>query len=213
MRKIGLDLDKTITATPWLFSALTQGLVKNGHQVHIITYRNQELLDYTRTQLIELGISYTELHLPPDKKIKPEIWKAQIAKRLNIEVMFDDQLPVLNAMTKTTTFWIAEPNSPDVVTCLHALNRYDEFRRLDDHLGLPLGTIVTVIKHRIPDRLPEVREALAEHDIKIDDRCFIPKKDREKWYRLLEESGMDEKWLNDHGFSRSIMEKALAEIG
>jgi hypothetical protein len=28
--KIGLDLDKTITEVPWMFSALTKGLIADG---------------------------------------------------------------------------------------------------------------------------------------------------------------------------------------
>jgi len=199
---VGLDLDNTITTAPWLFAAMTKGLIANGHKVFIITYRDQELYDYTMKQLWRLGVIYTELYLPPNKEVDAADWKAQMAKDLQLDVHIDDDLRNLDKMpAHVQTFWAAD--SPNLSTCTHTIDAYEEFTRLDDHLGLPFGTIATVIKHHIPDRLPQVQEALAEYGIKLDDHGHLPKRFRKKWHKLLCDAGMSNIWLHDHGFQEN----------
>jgi hypothetical protein len=210
--KIGLDLDKTITEVPWMFSALTKGLIADGHEVHIITYRDTNIIDYTKKQLIELGIQYTELHLPPNKEISPEEWKASLVSRHGINVMFDDEVSILSNMSGVNTFLVSKPDDPYLGVYAKVKNIYEEFWKVDDMLGLTFGTISSVVKNHVLDNLSEVREALLSYNIQIDDHGFICKPSRDKWIKLMYDAGMDEMWLQYSGFSKELTEKALCEI-
>jgi hypothetical protein len=194
--RIGLDLDKTITATPWMFSAMTKGLIANGHTVFIITYRDQELKEYTIKQLKELDIQYNILFLPPNRNTSPEKWKARLAKNLGLDVMFDDQVSILSSMPENIhTFLSSTPSNPSLGVYAKTDEIYDEFRLVDDTLGLPFGTIAAVIKHGVLDHLEEVQIALAKQDIEVDDKGCIPTHNQTKWIDLLRVAGMSEKWL------------------
>jgi len=104
--KIGIDIHGVIDTDPAFFKVLTELLVNNGHEVHIITGSK---IEREIPQLKKHGISYTHLfsitdhHIKNgtkiswDKKNNPHLdtylWdktKAQYCKEQNIDMHFDD---------------------------------------------------------------------------------------------------------------------------
>ena len=63
--RLGLDIDGTITADPVLFGERASTVIKNGGEVHVVSSRSPEARVETVTELRELGISYSTLHLLP----------------------------------------------------------------------------------------------------------------------------------------------------
>ena len=63
--RLGLDIDGTITADPVFFGESASAVIKNGGQVHVVSSRSSEARVETVTELRELGISYSTLHLLP----------------------------------------------------------------------------------------------------------------------------------------------------
>ena len=63
--RLGLDIDGTITADPVFFGARAAAVIKNGGEVHVVTSRSAEARVETVTELRELGIRYSTLHLLP----------------------------------------------------------------------------------------------------------------------------------------------------
>ncbi len=63
--RLGLDIDGTITADPVLFGERASTVIKNGGEVYVVTSRSPEARVETMTELRELGISYSTLHLLP----------------------------------------------------------------------------------------------------------------------------------------------------
>lgn len=107
---VGLDLDNTISDMPWLFSILSKGLMAEGHEVHVITFRDDddEKRAETEEELKESGISYTALHLAPNN-ISAEDWKAAMATALKLDVMFEDSPENLHAMPEDVkTVWLCD---------------------------------------------------------------------------------------------------------
>lgn len=106
--KIGLDFHGVINTSPEFFSVISNLLVKNGHEVHIITGNdaNEKLIQ----DLDNFGISYThifsivEYHRKNGTKITyewngpwmdKEIWnrtKADYCERKKIDIMIDDSI-------------------------------------------------------------------------------------------------------------------------
>lgn len=106
--KIGLDLDGTITDAPEFFSLLTN-LFTPQHEVHIITYRDDNKEDVA-AELKSYGITFTDIHLPPWEEKDAPAWKRKIAKELDLDVMFEDSPEVLDQMPdKVKRFWICNP--------------------------------------------------------------------------------------------------------
>ncbi len=119
---IGIDLDDTISALPELFSLLTSALIDAGHEVHVITYRAPGTEDWVRTELAELGIRYTGLHLPTGPGPAPE-WKARVVAELGVELMIEDSPEVLARMpVGVQRLWVCDRELFDLDVCIRALN-------------------------------------------------------------------------------------------
>lgn len=58
--RLGLDIDETITAYPEFFAVLTDSLIKNGHEVYIITGTEEECEPLRKKFIEEMGIQYTK---------------------------------------------------------------------------------------------------------------------------------------------------------
>ena len=104
--KIGLDFHGVISAAPKFFVALTDSLIKSGHEIHIITgVKFEEFLKLPATE----GIYYTHFYsitddfleqgIPHhiDKSDRPifkeELWnqaKAEYCRKEKIDIMLDD---------------------------------------------------------------------------------------------------------------------------
>lgn len=60
--KILLDIDETITECPEFFSAFSKAMLKDGHEIHVVTARDGSYYkDLTEKQLKEWDIPYTVL--------------------------------------------------------------------------------------------------------------------------------------------------------
>ena len=108
--RIGLDLDDTVTGRdglPAFFALLSQALVRAGHEVHIISFRYDESRKATLSELRELGIWFTALHLTTAAGPAPAAWKARLAEQLGLDVMVEDSLENLAAMpARTRSIWV-----------------------------------------------------------------------------------------------------------
>lgn len=94
---IGIDIDGTITDMPVFFSFLTNALIAQGHEVHLITYRMAQFKEYTEEQMKEMDVAFTKVHCC-DKMLPAPEWKAQVAEELKIDMLFEDSLDNLKAM-------------------------------------------------------------------------------------------------------------------
>jgi hypothetical protein len=63
--RLGLDIDGTINADPVFFGSRAYTVIKDGGEVHVVTSRSPEARAETVTELRELGIRYSTLHLLP----------------------------------------------------------------------------------------------------------------------------------------------------
>ena len=63
--RLGLDIDGTITADPVFFRERAVAVIKDGGEVHVVSSRSPEARLETVTELSELGIRYSTLHLLP----------------------------------------------------------------------------------------------------------------------------------------------------
>lgn len=90
--KIAFDLDGTITDAPEFFSTLSKLW---NDDVYVITYREDR--KSAITDLNELDIHYTKLIL-----VHSFEEKAEVVKRLEIAVYFDDMPEMLKQMPKET---------------------------------------------------------------------------------------------------------------
>jgi hypothetical protein len=63
--RLGLDIDGTITADPVFFRERAAAVIANGGEVHVVSSRSPEARLETVTELSELGIRYSTLHLLP----------------------------------------------------------------------------------------------------------------------------------------------------
>ena len=113
--KYGIDIDGTISFLPEFFALLTKALIDNGHEVHIITYRSKSNRFDTMKDLENWSISYTELHMAGYSDSPMHLWKASLAEKLNIDVMFDDSIEIIAAMPKKVKrLWIHDPDIIDL---------------------------------------------------------------------------------------------------
>lgn len=121
---VGLDLDATISGAPEFFAMLTNALVAGGHEVHVITFRDASDRAATVAELEAYGIAWTRLLLPPDEVSDPPSWKAEVARRLGLDAMFEDSPEVLAAMPAgVKRFWLADPAVFDLERCVAAPRR------------------------------------------------------------------------------------------
>lgn len=117
---IGIDLDDTITDMPEFFTVICAAFLSAGHEVHIITYRDDN--KEAKSDLDEHDIKYTALHLPPENVKNAETWKAQVAKELNLDLMIDDSPEVLAALPKTCKrMWLCDREVFDLGACIRAM--------------------------------------------------------------------------------------------
>lgn len=120
--KIGLDLDFTISELPQFFAILSKALIAEGHEVHIITYREKFDTGNTIIELNDYGIAYTQLHIPDhNNTLTMEAWKAEIAK-IGLDLMIDDSPEVLHAMPPNVKrLWMCDPQVFNLKTCIMAM--------------------------------------------------------------------------------------------
>ena len=122
--KVGLDVDFTITDAPWLYKAMARALLEEGHEVHIITYRDWEKRREVERELTEYGVRYTGLHLPKNDDDLPPAWKASVAREVGLDLMIDDSPEVLAAMPRAVKrLWVCDPTVFDLGRVVHALRR------------------------------------------------------------------------------------------
>lgn len=119
--KIGLDLDFTITEIPEFFQILSQALILTGHEIHIITYRDNE--EKVKQELFSFGITYTKIHLPT--KAEPvATWKAKVVTELGLDIMIDDAPEVIAALPKSTKkLWLIDPEIFDIKNYVKLLTK------------------------------------------------------------------------------------------
>ncbi len=127
--KIGLDLDGTLDHASEFFSALTRLMYCSNTEIHVITYRDDR--KGTEEKLAELGVTYTKLHLPEDTYPEDGLlgadaptWKAALAEKLDLDVMFEDDLRVLAAMPKKVkTVWVCDRSVFDLLAAERGMRR------------------------------------------------------------------------------------------
>lgn len=120
--KMGLDLDGTIDALPWLFSILSKALIGSGAQIHIITYRDPGTRAATEADLARFGIAYTALHMPPVDADMVD-WKRSTAMRLGLDLMIDDMPEVLAKIPAgVQRVWICDPEIYDLDACIGGMH-------------------------------------------------------------------------------------------
>jgi orotidine-5'-phosphate decarboxylase len=118
--RVGIDLDDTITEAPFFFRIIAKGLMADGHEVYIITFR--EDLNLAIQDLKKYDIPYTNIFVPEQNDKSPEKWKAKIAIKLGLDIMVDDSPEVLDAMPKNVkTIWFCDRNVFSLETCIMAL--------------------------------------------------------------------------------------------
>jgi len=100
---VAFDIDDTISRHPQFFSFLTRALIAAGHEVLIITFR-QERLD-TESDLLDWGIAWTRLITSTLEACMAEgvdEWKASECRKAGVDVFFEDDLDVLKHIDPKT---------------------------------------------------------------------------------------------------------------
>ena len=96
---IGLDIDGTINRHPEFFALLSDALMSAGHDVIVITFRENR--KSATDDLIGWGIRFSKLVTwsfqdnPGDDMYE---WKGRICDDMKVEVLFDDDPQVLCAL-------------------------------------------------------------------------------------------------------------------
>ena len=106
--RIGLDIDDTITRCPAFFALLSKALIEAGHEVHVISYREERR--ETEDELRAHGIRYTSLTLTEGVDFGKEEffqWKARMCKELEIDILFEDMPEVINQLDGSTIAFVA----------------------------------------------------------------------------------------------------------
>jgi hypothetical protein len=120
--KIGLDLDFTITTVPEFFAVISKALMDVGHEVHVITFRDASSREETRRELVEMGINFSGLHLPSDTVSSAPDWKAEVAKDIGLDIMFEDSPENLAAMPDgVINFLVCDPFVVDLEKVIGSL--------------------------------------------------------------------------------------------
>ena len=108
---VAFDIDDTITRHPKFFSLLTKALVAAGHDVIIITYREDR--EPTNKALAEWDIAYTKLVTSRTNDLLshgPDEWKAEICRQFSVEIIFEDMHEVIQHIDKSVvTFMLVDP--------------------------------------------------------------------------------------------------------
>ncbi len=61
--RLALDIDGTITSDPDFFARLVQDVIRDGGEVHVVSSRSPEGRQETLSELSQLGIRFSALHL------------------------------------------------------------------------------------------------------------------------------------------------------
>ena len=93
-RRIGLDLDHTISAMPQWFSILSRAFLSNGYEIHVITDRPPDSRAEVCAELERYQVPYTQVHLPGPGVDAPT-WKSELAECLRLDLMIEDSPEVL----------------------------------------------------------------------------------------------------------------------
>jgi len=94
--RIALDIDGTITRHPEFFALISEALVAAGHEVVVITFREDEAM--TRADLEAWGIRYERLflgHLDAVMEHGVDEWKGTLCAKLGVDLFFEDDPGVL----------------------------------------------------------------------------------------------------------------------
>jgi uncharacterized HAD superfamily protein len=83
---IALDIDGTISEHPEFFASLSSMMRHAGHRVVILTYRDPNRSEATRTELSKWQVVYDDLVFAPSLA-----GKGQLCRELAIDLFFDDQ--------------------------------------------------------------------------------------------------------------------------
>ena len=100
---IGLDIDDTITRHPEFFSFLSHNLIEAGHQVVIITFREDR--ENTKEFLEQNQIAYSKLVtsiLESNMEYGVYEWKSAMCKQHGVEIFFEDDPNVLKHIEEST---------------------------------------------------------------------------------------------------------------
>ena len=100
---IGLDIDDTITQHPEFFSVLSHAMIHSGHKVIIITFREDR--QAAEDSLRQWDIAYDELvtsTLGQCMEYGTNEWKAEMCRRYNVDIFFDDDPRVLKHVDLST---------------------------------------------------------------------------------------------------------------
>jgi len=101
--RVALDIDDTITRHPEFFALVSKALIDAGHAVYVISYREGQ--DEVEGDLREMGIAFTEVILPAAGELVEQgfyEWKANVCKRLEIGIFFEDMPEVVNELDQST---------------------------------------------------------------------------------------------------------------
>lgn len=105
----GLDIDETITRCPPLFAVLSRALIAEGHKVYVITFRDDSDRETTEVDLREYGIHYSKLIMAGDDDLcgsRFYKWKADVCRRLRVDVLFEDMPEVVNELPASTIAFV-----------------------------------------------------------------------------------------------------------
>src|SRR5262245_56407316 len=100
---IALDIDDTITQHPPFFALLSSSLMAAGHQVIIITFREDRAR--AEADLRAWGISYTTLVTASlEQHLEHGVyeWKAAMCRRHAVDIFFEDNPDVLRHVAPRT---------------------------------------------------------------------------------------------------------------
>lgn len=93
---VGLDIDGTITRHPKFFAFLSQSLMQAGHEVVVITFRQDR--QSAMSDLSTWGIAYSRLETWSLEHTAADMlqWKANVCRQMGVELLFDDDPQVLS---------------------------------------------------------------------------------------------------------------------
>lgn len=96
--RLGLDIDETITAYPEFFAVLTDSLIKNGHEVYIITGTEEEYEPLRKEFIENMGIKYTKFISTNGEP------KLSYAQAHDIDLVIDDIPKTYNLLYSNVPF-------------------------------------------------------------------------------------------------------------
>lgn len=101
--KVALDIDDTITRHPAFFAFLSRALLDAGHEVVIITFRENR--ETTAADVAGWGIAYSQLitsTLDACFEHGVDEWKGAVCRQQGIDLFFEDNAQVLQHVCEQT---------------------------------------------------------------------------------------------------------------